>query len=259
LRRVAELAGMVEYCDFREQLTVRTEEGSRLRPDLLVTMPNNRMVAVDSKVSLEAYIKAANTDSEAEFKSLMEQHVAQIRAHITDLSSKSYWSQFANSPDLCVAFIPSEALYSAALQADPMLLDFAASRHILIATPTSLIALLRTIYYGWQEEKLAASAREVSVLGRRIYTRVVKLHEHLTRLGKSISSTVEYYNSIVGSIERGIFPPARRFTQLGAGTDKMLHPLDPVEGAPRPLQSPDWQQLAADDGDPPSALGAASE
>jgi DNA recombination protein RmuC len=242
LRRVAELAGMIEYCDFRQQATIIDDEGKRLRPDVIVTMPNQRTIAVDSKVSLEAYIEAANADSEDKFREFIAEHTTQIKKHISDLSSKNYWSQLPNSPDLTVAFIPSEALYSAALQSDPSLLEFAISQRVLIATPTTLIALLRAVYYGWREEKLAASAQEVSELGRALYKRLVILGDHLTNLGKSIKGAVEHYNKVVGSIELSVFPSARKFSDLGASSTEPLPLLEPIEKMTREPQSPNWKK-----------------
>ena len=242
LRRVAELAGMIEYCDFQEQVTIYDEEGKKIRPDMVVMLPNRRSIAVDSKVSLTAFIAAANSDSVEEIRILVEQHTEQIKKHVTDLSSKRYWSQLDKSPDLAVAFIPSEALYSAALQCDPSLLEFAASHRILLATPTTLIALLRAVHYGWREEKLAVSAQEISDIGRMLYKRLVTLQGHLTKLGNSIDSTVEHYNKVIGSLEASAFPAARKFEQLGAATEDELPIMGPVEKAIRPLRGPDWHQ-----------------
>lgn len=252
LRRVVELAGMIEYCDFSEQVTIVDDEGKK-RPDLLVHLPNNRTVAVDAKVSLDAFIKAANTDSPDEFHALMQDHTDHIRKHIVDLSTKKYWSLLPKSPDLSIAFIPSEALYSAALQCDPSLLEFAATQQVLIATPTTLIALLRAVYYGWREEKLATSAEEISEIGRMVYKRLITLQTHLAKLGSSIDSAVENYNKLVGSIESSVFPAARRFEQLGAATEEHLDLVLPIERITKQLQGSDWQQAPLIEPTPSSA------
>ena len=242
LRRVVEFAGMIEHCHFESQKTFSDDDGNRLRPDLVVHMPNGRVIAVDAKVSLDAFTKAANADQEQEVRAHLEQHAAQVRKHVDDLASKAYWQQFPNSPDFVVAFMPSEALLSAALQADATLLDDAAQSKVLLATPLTLIALLKAVHCGWREDKLAKNAEEISAIGRLLYSRLVTLGTHLSKLGDNIDRTVATYNQVIGSIERSAFPAARRFEQLGASAGDVLPELEFVEHLTRPLQSPEWKQ-----------------
>ena len=247
LRRVVEFAGMIEHCHFESQKTFSDDDGNRLRPDLVVHMPNGRVIAVDAKVSLDAFTKAANCDQEQEVRAYLEQHAAQVRKHVDDLASKAYWQQFPNSPDFVVAFMPSEALLSAALQADSTLLDDAAQSKVLLATPLTLIALLKAVHCGWREDKLAKNAEEISAIGRLLYARLVTLGTHLSKLGDNIDRTVATYNQVIGSIERSAFPAARRFEQLGASSSDVLPELEFVEHLTRPLQSPEWKQGDASD------------
>jgi DNA recombination protein RmuC len=241
LRRVVEFAGMIEHCHFESQKTFADEDGNRLRPDLVVHMPNGRIIAVDAKVSLDAFTKAANADQEAEIREHLTKHASQVRAHVADLSSKAYWQQFPSSPDFVVAFLPSEALLSAALQADPTLLDDAAQAKVLLASPLTLIALLKAVHCGWREDKLAKNAEQISSLGRALYSRLVTLGNHLAKLGENLDRTVATYNQVVGSIERSAFPAARKFEQLGAASTDELPELPGLEHLTRPLQSAEWK------------------
>ncbi len=241
LRRVVEFAGMVEYCDFESQKTFFDDDGRRLRPDLIVKMPNGRIIAVDAKVSLDAFTKAANADQDAEVRQHLEEHARQVRAHIESLSSKAYWEQLPNSPDFVVAFMPSEALLSAALQADRSLLDDAAQGKILLASPLTLIALLKAVYCGWREDKLAKNAEQISSLGRQLYARLVTLGNHLSKLGNHLDRAVSAYNDVIGSIERSAFPAARRFEQLGAASADAIPELVGVDHLARPLQAAEWR------------------
>ena len=246
LRRVVEFAGMIEHCHFEEQKTLSDDDGKRLRPDLIVHMPNGRVIAVDAKVSLDAFTKAANSDQETEIREHLAKHASQVRAHVEDLSSKAYWQQFPNSPDFVIAFMPSEALLSAALQADPILLDDAAQAKVLLATPLTLIALLKAVHCGWREDKLAKNAAEISAAGRQLYTRLVTLGNHLSKLGDNIDRTVATYNQVVGSIERNAFPAARKFEELGASSSDAIPDLEFVEHMTRPLQSAEWKSEGED-------------
>jgi len=241
LRRVVEFAGMIEHCHFESQKTLSDDDGNRLRPDLIVYMPNGRVIAVDAKVSLDAFTKAANAEHEQEAREHLIKHASQVRAHVDDLSSKAYWQQFSSSPDFVVAFMPSEALLSAALQADPTLLDDAAQAKVLLATPLTLIALLKAVHCGWREDKLAKNAAEISSLGRLLYSRLVTLGNHLSKLGENLDRTVATYNQVVGSIERSAFPAARKFEQLGAASSDELPELTGLDHLTRPLQSAEWK------------------
>src|SRR5438477_2808070 len=241
LRRVVEFAGMIEHCHFESQKTFSDDDGNRLRPDLVVHMPNARVIAVDAKVSLEAFTKAANADHEPDVRAHLEQHAAQVRKHVERLASKAYWQQFPNSPDFVVAFMPSEALLSAALQADPTLLDDAAQSKVLLATPLTVSALLKAVHCGWREDKLAKNAEQICALGRSLHSRLVTLGTHLSKLGDNIDRTVATYNQVIGSIERSAFPAARKFELLGASSSDSLPELEFVEHMTRPLQSPEWK------------------
>lgn len=241
LRRVVEFAGMVEYCDFESQKTFFDADGRRLRPDLIVKMPNGRIIAVDAKVSLDAFTKAANAEQDAEVRQHLEEHARQVRTHIESLSSKAYWEQLPNSPDFVVAFMPSEALLSAALQADHSLLDDAAQGKVLLASPLTLIALLKAVYCGWREDKLAKNAEQISSLGRQLYARLVTLGSHLSKLGNHLDRAVSAYNDVIGSIERSAFPAARRFEQLGAASGDVIPELVGVDHLARPLQAAEWR------------------
>ena len=204
-------------------------------------MRNGRVIAVDAKVSLEAVTKAANAEQEQEARQHLIKHASQVRAHVDDLSSKAYWQQFPSSPDFVVAFMPSEALLSAALQADPTLLDDAAQAKVLLATPLTLIALLKAVHCGWREDKLAKNAAEISSLGRLLYSRLVTLGNHLSKLGENLDRAVATYNQVVGSIERSAFPAARKFEQLGAASGDDLPELTSLDHLTRPLQSAEWK------------------
>ena len=246
LRRVVEFAGMVEYCDFESQKTFFDDDGRRLRPDLIVKMPNGRIIAVDAKVSLDAFTKAANAEHETDVRQHLEDHARQVRAHIESLSSKAYWEQLPNSPDFVVAFMPSEALLSAALQADRSLLDDAAQGKVLLASPLTLIALLKAVYCGWREDKLAKNAEQISNLGRQLYARLVTLGNHLSKLGNHLDRAVSTYNDVIGSIERNAFPAARRFEQLGAASGDEIPELVGVDHLARPLQAAEWRTDATE-------------
>jgi len=233
LRRVVELAGMVPYCDFEEQPSVETPDG-RLRPDMIVRLPNQRTVIVDAKVSLKAYLEALEAQDEETREAKLAEHAAQVRAHLQRLSGKSYWSQFDGSPEFVVAFLPGEAFYSAALQKDPSLVEFGAEHRVILATPTTLIALLKAVAYGWRQEKLAENAQRISSLGRSLYDRLCTFARHLDGVGHNLQRTVAVYNRAVGSLESRVLVSARRFQELGA-VKRDLPVLEPVDTFPRSL------------------------
>jgi DNA recombination protein RmuC len=251
LRRVVEIAGMVNYCDFNEQETVSGEAG-RLRPDLVVRLPGGKSVVVDAKVPLSAYLEAAEAPSEAVRLAKLQEHARQVRDHVTALSRKSYFDQFQPAPEFVVLFLPGESFFSAALEQDPSLLEAGAGKNVVLATPTTLIALLKAVAYGWKQENLAENAREVSALGRELHKRLSDMGGHVAKLGRALSGSVEAYNATVGSLESRVLVSARRFKELEASSvDDAIEPLSPVEHAPRRLAAPELVPMAAElEGDP---------
>lgn len=235
LRRVVEMAGMVEYCDFEEQPRVETEDGS-LRPDLVVQLPNDRKIVIDSKVSLSAYLESLDAADETARVAKLKQHAEQVRAHMQRLSAKQYWDQFTQSPEFVVAFLPGETFFSAALEQDPSLIEFGVERRVILATPTTLIALLKAIAYGWKQEKLSANAREIRDLGKTLYDRMRTVAEHLTELRKNLDRTNQSFNKAVGTLEARVMPAARRFKELGAGHGDEIPVVLELESSPRSLQ-----------------------
>lgn len=243
LRRVVELAGMTDHCDFVEQTTVQTEEG-RMRPDMIVHLPAGKTIVVDAKASLNAYLEALEQSDDTARIGRLEQHATQVRTHIEKLSRKAYWEQFDSAPDFVVLFLPGEVFFSAALERDPMLIEFGADRKIILATPTTLIALLRAVCFGWRQEKLAQNAREISQLGSDLYKRFADLSLHLGRLGKSLGQSVEAYNKAVGNIETRVLVSARKFKELGAAPLGMeIEVLPQVEQMAREMQAPELLPL----------------
>jgi DNA recombination protein RmuC len=239
LRRVVELAGMLEHCDFDEQVT-RSGTDGRVRPDMVVHLSGAREVVVDAKVPLQSFLDANEAEDDAARRSHLQSHARQLRAHVDSLAKKSYWEQFDRSPEYVVAFVPGDPLLAAALECDASLLEHAVANRVLLATPTTLIALLLTMASGWQQEALADNAREVQQLGRELYKRLTTFGDHLARTGRSLNGAVEAYNKAVGSLERTVFPQARRFHDLGAGSaDRDLPELDPVEAVARAVQAPE--------------------
>ncbi len=239
LRRVVELAGMVNHCDFVEQTSVQTEEG-RLRPDMIVKLPAGKTIVVDAKASLNAYLEALEAPNDEARVNRLQQHAVQVRSHIDKLSRKAYWEQFESAPDFVILFLPGEMFFSAALERDPMLIEFGAEKKIILATPTTLIALLRAVGYGWRQEKLAQNAREISQLGSELYKRFADMSAHFGRLGKSLNSSVEAFNKVAGNIESRVLVTARKFRDLGVAPIGMeIEELPQVEQIARDLQAPE--------------------
>jgi DNA recombination protein RmuC len=239
LRRVVEMAGMLEHCDFDEQVHTVGDEG-RLRPDMVVHLPGAKRVVVDAKVPMQAFLDATDAIDDSSRKAHLVSHARQLRAHVDALSKKSYWQQFDDTPEFVIAFIPGDPLLAAALEHDPSLLEHAVTHDVLLATPTTLIGLLRAVAYGWQQDALAENAREVQQIGRELYKRVATFGEHMAKTGRSLSGAVDAYNKAVGSLERNVMPQARRFQELGVGgSDKDVPMLDPVDAVARTLQGPE--------------------
>ena len=238
LRRVVEMAGMLAHCDFVEQSTT-TADGARLRPDLIVKLPGGRNVVVDAKAPLLAYLAAVDAKDDATRQAKLADHARQIRDHITKLSAKSYWGQFDPTPDFVVLFLPGEPFFSAALEQDPGLIEQGVSQQVILATPTTLIALLRAVAYGWRQEQVAESARAISELGRELHTRLSTMSDHFAKLGRSLDTSVRAYNETLGSLERRVLVTARRFKEHGAVPSGELAELMPVERVPQEPQAPE--------------------
>jgi len=236
LRRVVELAGMQEHCDFTLQTTSTTDEGKRLRPDLIVKLPGEKTIVVDSKTPMDAYLNALEAPDEKERERFLNQHAQQVRTHIKQLSSKKYTDQFDNSPEFTVLFLPSESFFSAALHSDPGLIEGGVNEGVILATPTTLIALLKAVAYGWRQEALALNAKEISALGRTMHERLGKLADHFAKLGNSLNSSVDHYNRAIGSYETRVMSTARKFEELKAAPEGSTLPdLESIDKTTRPL------------------------
>ena len=237
LRRVVEMAGMLDHCDFVTQTSVASEEG-RLRPDLLVRLPAGKIVVVDAKTPLDGYLQAIEASDEPTRKLRLADHARQVRAHLTALGRKSYWEQFDHAPEFAVLFLPGECFFSAALESDPSLIEFGVGQNIILATPTTLIALLRAVAYGWRQENLAQNAAEISALGKDLFKRLSDMGDHWNKMGTALERAVESYNAAVGSLEARVMVTARKFADLKtAPLGVEIAKLEPVEKSVRATQS----------------------
>jgi DNA recombination protein RmuC len=236
LKRLAELAGMVEHCDFREQKSVETDSGTQ-RPDMVIRMPDKREIVVDSKTPLDAYLAAVEASDDDARKHHLKRHARNVRERVRELASKAYWEQFPRSPDFIVLFIPGDQFLSSALDMDRKLLEDALSDNVILATPTSLVALLRAIAYGWRQDALAENAEVIRVVGTEMFLRLTTFAEHLAKLGRSLDNSVETFNKAVGSFDSRVLPSARKFTELGITTKKKPPDLQQIERATRTVAS----------------------
>lgn len=239
LRRVVELAGMIGHCDFIEQLSLTSENG-RLRPDMIVNLPGQNTVVVDAKTPLDQYLLAMEATSDGEKRAHLTAYAAQIRAHVAALSNKNYWEQFSPTPEFVFMFLPGESFFSAALEADPSLIESGVVQRVIIATPTTLIALLKAVAYGWRQEKLATDSENISKLGKELYDRVCKMGDHFINLGGALRNAVDRYNETLGTLESRVFVSARRFKDMPiAGTDKQVENASQIDSVPRQIQVPE--------------------
>ena len=230
LKRLAELAGMVEYCDFYEQLEVNTEEGKK-RPDMVIRMPDQREIVVDVKTPLDAYLSATEANEDNLRTTHMQRHAKNVRQRVQELAHKAYWSQFKNAPNFVVLFIPGDQFLSAALDHDRTLLEDALRQNVILATPTSFIALLRAVAYGWRQEQLAKNAEVIRKVGEELYQRLTTFSNHLQKLGRGLESSLKSYNSAVGSFDNRVLPSARKFTELGISASKPVEEPQQIETA----------------------------
>jgi len=254
LRKVVELAGMLQHCDFTEKATLTSDDRGRQTPDLLINLPGGATIVVDSKVPIDAYLRAIEAGDDQSRGQHLDAHARQVREHVKSLGAKEYFRQFERTPELVVMFMPLEPLMSSAFERDETLLETAARHHIVMATPMTLLALLRTIAFGWQQQTLAESAGEIRELGRDLYERLAMLVSHLERVGRNIRQAGDSYDAFIGSLEQNVLPAARRFKELGVSSTKTVEAPDLLKLAPRrvtkaelaalPLEAPDPRDVS---------------
>lgn len=243
LKRVVEMSGMLDHCDFYEQTTVSSDD-KRYRPDLLVKLPGEKNIVIDAKAPLEAYLQALECTDERSRQEKLREHAMTIRSHMTLLSRKSYWEQFQPTPEFVVLFLPGETFFSAALEHDPGLIEAGVEQKVILATPTTLIALLRAVAYGWRQESLSKNAEQISALGSELYKRITDMGGHWEKVGRSLAHAVQAYNKAVGSLESRVLVSARKFWELSG--EKEIDALTPVEEIPRVLQAPEMISVQED-------------
>lgn len=247
LRRVVELADMLEHCDFVEQQTTLSSEDRRLTPDLVVHLPGGKHIIVDAKAPLAAYLDALDAQDDAAREAKLRDHARQVRQHMEALASKAYWDQFDHTPDMVFMFLPGETFFSAALQHDPSLIEYGVTRRVIPASPTTLIALLRAVAYGWRQEKLAENAQAISALGRELYDRVRVMASHVEKLGQNLGRSVEAYNRTLRSMESRVLVTARKFREMGVSSSEDLPDLEPIERVPQATGQPEIAGLIEDE------------
>jgi DNA recombination protein RmuC len=251
LRRIVEMSGMLEHCDFEEQPQATTDAGARQTPDMIVRLPGGASIVIDSKVPIDAYLRASTARDDADRDLHMGQHARQVREHVRSLGAKEYWTQFQPSPEFVVMFLPIEPLLAAAFERDETLLELASTMRVVPATPMTLMAILRSVSYGWKQQQLAVNAEEIQQLGRELYDRLATMVEHLDRVGTSIKQAADHYDRFIGSLEQKVLPGARRFKELGVSSTKELDAPEPLRLTLRKVQKEELTPLL-DLPDPPA-------